>query len=67
MSETVQPTAAQGQPHPYGTADPGSGAAHPTHPAGNGAAVSEEWSQQRTLLRPHRREIHAVGVHLEPA
>jgi hypothetical protein len=22
--------------------------------------------EQRTLLRPHRREIHAIGVHLEP-
>ena len=31
------------------------------------ALAQQQESEQRTLLRPHRREIDAVGVHLEPA
>ena len=31
------------------------------------ARPKQQEREQRTLLRPHRREIYAVGVHLEPA
>ena len=31
------------------------------------ADSKEQEREHRTLLRPHRREIYAVGVHLEPA